>query len=207
MLLEQGFLTGITRNHTGIEKHPETLVPFYINYLQDFHKPNLSYLSCILNYIVFWKHKLPEDRQPLTRTTRYRLLLSYIEEAESSKKGETSKKLQMSLDGYNSSNQIKEFIKDSIKDQVESRNQSSIAYAKSHTQRIDLMRMSTNYKPLKFQQFDGKGNPRQDVAYFIETCNNADTYGDLMVKQFVRSTKGNVFDWHTDLKLKHSTYC
>ena len=78
MLLEQGFLTRITMNHTGIEKHPETLVPFYINYLQNFHKPNLSYLSCILNYIIFWKHKLPEDRQPLTRTTRYRLLLSDI---------------------------------------------------------------------------------------------------------------------------------
>ena len=82
MLLEQGFLTRITRNHTGIEKHPETLVPFYINYLQNFHKPNLSYLSCILNYIVFWKHKLPEDRQPLTRTTRYRLLLSDIKARE-----------------------------------------------------------------------------------------------------------------------------
>jgi hypothetical protein len=113
----------------------------------------------------------------------------------------------MSLDGYISSNQIKEFIKDSVKDQVESRNQSSIGYAKSHTQGIDLMRMSTNYKPLKFQQFDGKGNLRQHVAHFIETCNNANTYGDLMVKQFVRSTKGNVLDWHTNLKLKHSTYC
>ena len=31
-----------------------------------------------MNYIVFWKHKLPEDRQPLTHTTRYRLLLSDI---------------------------------------------------------------------------------------------------------------------------------
>jgi hypothetical protein len=113
----------------------------------------------------------------------------------------------MSLDGYISSNQIKEFIKDSVKDQVESRNQSSIGYAKSHTQGIDLMRMSTNYKPLKFQQFDGKGNLRQHVAHFIETCNNAGTYGDHMVKQFVRSTKGNVLDWHTNLKLKHSTYC
>ena len=53
-------------------------MPFYIYSLQNFHKPNLSYLSCILNYIVFWKHKLLEDRQPLTCTTRYRLLLSDI---------------------------------------------------------------------------------------------------------------------------------
>jgi hypothetical protein len=38
------------------------------------------------------------------------------------------------------------------------------------------------------------------VAHFIETCNNAGTYGDHMVKQFVRSIKGNAFDWYIDLK-------
>ncbi|KAL0349343.1 UNVERIFIED_CONTAM: hypothetical protein Sangu_1162100 [Sesamum angustifolium] len=46
----------------------------------------------------------------------------------------------------------------------------------------------------KFQQFDGKGNPKQHVAHFVETCNNAGTYGDHLVKQFVRSLKGNAFD-------------
>ena len=59
--------------------------------------------------------------------------------------------------------------------------------------------MPQNYQPPKFQQFEGKGNPRQHVAHFVETCNNAGTYGDLMVKQFVRSLKGNAFDWYTDL--------
>ena len=59
--------------------------------------------------------------------------------------------------------------------------------------------MPQNYQPPKFQQFKGKGNPRQHVAHFVETCNNDGTYGDLMVKQFVRSLKGNVFDWNTDL--------
>ena len=59
--------------------------------------------------------------------------------------------------------------------------------------------MPQNYQPPKFQQFEGKGNPRQHVAHFVETCNNDGTYGDLMVKQFVRSLKGNVFDWNTDL--------
>ncbi|WRX10056.1 Retrotransposon gag domain - like 10 [Theobroma cacao] len=62
------------------------------------------------------------------------------------------------------------------------------------------MRMPPNYQPPKFQQLDGKGNPRQHVAHFVETCNNAGTYGDLMVKQFVRSLKGNAFDWYTDLE-------
>jgi hypothetical protein len=60
--------------------------------------------------------------------------------------------------------------------------------------------MPPNYQPPKFQQFDGKGNPRQHIAHFVETCNNAGTNGDLMVKQFVRSLKGNAFDWYTDLE-------
>ncbi|GKV28984.1 hypothetical protein SLEP1_g37967 [Rubroshorea leprosula] len=44
-----------------------------------------------------------------------------------------------------------------------------------------------------------KGNPRQHVAHFVETCNNASTYGDLMVKQFVRSLEDVAFEWYTDL--------
>ncbi|GKV21559.1 hypothetical protein SLEP1_g31529 [Rubroshorea leprosula] len=49
-------------------------------------------------------------------------------------------------------------------------------------------------KPPKFQKFNGKGNPRQHVAHFVETCNNAGTYGDLMVKQFVRSLEDTAFE-------------
>ncbi|KAL0420320.1 UNVERIFIED_CONTAM: hypothetical protein Slati_3054900 [Sesamum latifolium] len=44
--------------------------------------------------------------------------------------------------------------------------------------------MPMGYQPPKFQQFDGKGNPKQHVAHFMETCNNAGTYGDHLVKQF-----------------------
>ncbi|KAH7842968.1 hypothetical protein Vadar_011166 [Vaccinium darrowii] len=60
--------------------------------------------------------------------------------------------------------------------------------------------MPIGYHPPKFQQFDGKGNPKQHVTHFIETCNNAGTEGDLLVKQFVRSLKGNAFEWYTDLQ-------
>ena len=59
--------------------------------------------------------------------------------------------------------------------------------------------MPQNYQPPKFQRFEGKGNRRQHVAHFVETCNNAGTYRDLMVKQFVRSLKENAFDWYIDL--------
>ena len=62
--------------------------------------------------------------------------------------------------------------------------------------------MPAVYQPLKFQQFDGKGNPKQDITHFIETCNNAGTDGDLLTKQFVRTLRGNAFDWYTDLEPK-----
>ncbi|KAG9458146.1 hypothetical protein H6P81_002654 [Aristolochia fimbriata] len=45
----------------------------------------------------------------------------------------------------------------------------------------------------------GDGNPKQHVAHFIETCNNARTDGDFLVKQFGRSLKGNAFDWFIEL--------
>ncbi|KAL0396149.1 UNVERIFIED_CONTAM: hypothetical protein Scaly_0063300 [Sesamum calycinum] len=66
--------------------------------------------------------------------------------------------------------------------------------------------MSVGYQPPKFQQFDVKGNPKQHVAHFIETCNNARTYGDHLVKQFVRSLKGNAFNWYTDLEVEKSQH-
>jgi len=54
--------------------------------------------------------------------------------------------------------------------------------------------MPAGYQPLKFQQFNGKGNPKQHIAHFIETCNNAGTDRDLLKKQFVRTLWGNAFD-------------
>ncbi|KAL0405437.1 UNVERIFIED_CONTAM: hypothetical protein Slati_3857600 [Sesamum latifolium] len=47
---------------------------------------------------------------------------------------------------------------------------------------------------------EAEGNPKQHVAHFVETCNNAGTYGDHLVKQFVRSLKGNAFYWYTNLE-------
>ena len=62
--------------------------------------------------------------------------------------------------------------------------------------------MPNGYQPPKFLQFDGKGNPKQHIDHFVETCENAGTQRGLLVKQFVRSLKGNAFDWYTDLELE-----
>ena len=72
-------------------------------------------------------------------------------------------------------------------------------YSKPYTKRIDNLRMPMGYQLPKFQSFDMKGNPKQHVAHFIETCNNASTDGDLLVKKFVCSLQENAFDWYIDL--------
>ncbi|KAA0057705.1 retrotransposon gag protein [Cucumis melo var. makuwa] len=60
--------------------------------------------------------------------------------------------------------------------------------------------MPLGYQPLRFQQFDGKGNPKQYIVHFIETCENAGSRGDQLVRQFIRSLKGNAVEWYTDLE-------
>ena len=64
--------------------------------------------------------------------------------------------------------------------------QSTLMYSKPYTKRIDNLCIPVGYQPPKFQSFYWKGNPKQHVAHFIETHNNAGIDGDLLVKQLVR---------------------
>lgn len=91
---------------------------------------------------------------------------------------------QLSVDSL-SVQQLQHMIADTIRAQYGGSLQSSLVYAKPYRRRIDEIKM-----PL---------NPKQHVAHFIETCNNAGTYNDTMVKQFIRSLKGAAFEWYTDL--------
>ena len=116
------------------------------------------------------------------------------------KKAPFFKEIPVSSKGMIPLDRLKEFIEGTIKDKYEVTTKSSHMYDKPYTARIDNFKMPAGYQPPKFQQFDGKGNPKQHVAHFVETCNNDGTYGDYLVKQFFRSLKGNAFDWYTDLK-------
>ncbi|KAL0292881.1 UNVERIFIED_CONTAM: hypothetical protein Scaly_3150800 [Sesamum calycinum] len=78
---------------------------------------------------------------------------------------------------------VMEFIMGTIQNKLGGNFKSSMTYTKQYTQRIDNLKMPVGYQSLKFQQFDGNGNPKQHVTHFIETCNNAGTYGDHLVKQ------------------------
>ncbi|KAL9242207.1 hypothetical protein vseg_016228 [Gypsophila vaccaria] len=90
-------------------------------------------------------------------------------------------------------------ISNALKTQFGEAPHGSHHYVKPYTKRVDDLEIPLGYKPPKFQQFDGKGNPKQHVAHFVETCSNAGTDGDLLVKQFVRSLKRIAFDWYADL--------
>ena len=94
---------------------------------------------------------------------------------------------------------LQAIIASSIRNQLGEISSGASRYVKPYTKRIDSLCMPVGYQPPKFQQFDGNGNPRQHIVHFIETCNNAGTYGDLQVKQFVRSLKDTAFNWYTDL--------
>ncbi|KAM1201782.1 hypothetical protein ACFX2J_017828 [Malus domestica] len=91
-------------------------------------------------------------------------------------------------------------IASTIKTQYEGSSHTSSFYSKPYSKKIDTLKMPMGYQPPKFMQFDGKGNPKQHVAHFVETCNNTGTEGDYLAKQFVRSLKGNAFEWYTDLE-------
>ncbi|PHT46846.1 Bifunctional monodehydroascorbate reductase and carbonic anhydrase nectarin-3 [Capsicum baccatum] len=96
--------------------------------------------------------------------------------------------------------QLQNMIANTIKAQYGGSSQSFAGYSKLYSKRIEGLQMPIGYQPPKFQQFDGKGNPRQHISHFVETCSNAGTHDDLLVKQFVRSLKDNAFDWYTDLE-------
>ncbi|KAM1985029.1 hypothetical protein ACFX16_013233 [Malus domestica] len=104
------------------------------------------------------------------------------------------------LMGSLSIQQLQEMITNTVKAQYEGSSNTSGLYSKPYSKKIDALKMPMGYQPPKFMQFDGKGNPKQHVAHFVETCNNAGTEGDYLAKQFVRSLKGNTFEWYTDLE-------
>ncbi|KAM2003997.1 hypothetical protein ACFX15_027502 [Malus domestica] len=104
------------------------------------------------------------------------------------------------LMGSLSIQQLQEMITSTVKVQYEGSSNTSGLYSKPYSKKIDTLKMPRGYQPPKFMQFDGKGNPKQHVAHFVETCNNAGTEWDYLTKQFVRSLKGNAFEWYTDLE-------
>ncbi|KAM1180103.1 hypothetical protein ACFX2G_019608 [Malus domestica] len=73
------------------------------------------------------------------------------------------------LMGSLSIQQLQEMITNTIKAQYEGISHDSVLYSKPYSKKIDALKMPRGYQPPKFMQFDGKGNPKQHVAHFVET--------------------------------------
>ncbi|KAL0345733.1 UNVERIFIED_CONTAM: hypothetical protein Sradi_4404600 [Sesamum radiatum] len=122
-----------------------------------------------------------------------------FEEEDFSIECNTSKGIPVSIYGFIYVEHVKNIVNEATK-KYETRVQTFKSFAKPYTRRIEQLRMPKNYQPPKFQQFNGNGDPRQHIAYFVETCNNAGTDGDLLAKQFVLSLKDATFDWYINLE-------
>ena len=87
----------------------------------------------------------------------------------------TSQHRQSTLIASISVQQLQDLITNTIRAQYGGSSTSSLIYSKPYTKRIDNIRMPNGYQPPKFLQFDGKGNPKQHIAHFVKTCENART--------------------------------
>jgi len=96
--------------------------------------------------------------------------------------------------------QIQSLIANTVKAQLGGGSHKTYSYKNPYTKRIDALYIPHGYQPPKFNQFDCKGNPKQHIAHFIETCSNVGIEGYRLVKQFIQILKGIAFDWYTDLK-------
>ncbi|KAH7838412.1 hypothetical protein Vadar_026024 [Vaccinium darrowii] len=56
---------------------------------------------------------------------------------------------------------LHDMITNTIRAQYGGSSHNSYMYSKPYTKHIDYCRMPIGYQPPKFQQFDGKGNPKQ----------------------------------------------
>ena len=83
--------------------------------------------------------------------------------------------------------QLQDMITNTIRAHYNGPLHSTLMYSKPYTKRINNLHMPVGYQLPKFQSFDEKGNPKQHVAHFVETCNNAGTNDDLLVKKFAHS--------------------
>jgi len=71
--------------------------------------------------------------------------------------------------------QIQSLVANAVKFQLGEGSLKTRHYSKPYTKRITALKMPLGYEPPKFHQCDGKGDPKQHIAHFIETCNNVGT--------------------------------
>lgn len=76
---------------------------------------------------------------------------------------------------------------------------SSPDYSKPYPQWHDEISFSSRYQQLKFQMFDGSGDPDQHMPHFMSAYGDTIRTESLLLWQFVLSLKGPVKDWYSKL--------
>ncbi|KAL0313446.1 UNVERIFIED_CONTAM: hypothetical protein Sradi_5743900 [Sesamum radiatum] len=130
---------------------------------------NVALVMIMLMQVISWGSK-----SRLMMKQRYPKMQRYTENNKS------TKHLQVSYDGLIPVDQRKNSLREPSEATLREA-KVILTYLKPYTPRIHSLKMPMGYQLPKFQQFDGKGNPKQHVAHFVETCNNAGTYGDHLV--------------------------
>ncbi|KAF3652642.1 putative mitogen-activated protein kinase kinase kinase A-like [Capsicum annuum] len=82
----------------------------------------------------------------------------------------STKEVQVSAEGMIPIGQLREFIKESLKDKYDVVTKTSFAYAKPYTARINSLKMLAGYQPPKFQQFEGKATRAHDMELSMSSA-------------------------------------
>ncbi|KAK4385648.1 hypothetical protein Sango_2688800 [Sesamum angolense] len=82
---------------------------------------------------------------------------------------------------------------------IEGSSKSSLIYSKPYTPRIDGLKIPWVINHQSFSNLMVKATLSSTWLISLKRS-TAGTYGDHLVKQFVRSLKSNAFDWYTDLE-------
>jgi len=85
---------------------------------------------------------------------------NHSEESDEERKARKDRTL-----GSMSVKQIQSLIANVVKAQLRGGSHKSHLYTKPYMKMIDALRMPHGYQPPKFNQFDGKGNPKQHIAH------------------------------------------
>ncbi|KAA0058531.1 ty3-gypsy retrotransposon protein [Cucumis melo var. makuwa] len=124
--------------------------------------------SKALNDIGKWPntHSRSREIQSSEDTTPFEVAKNIWEQISKLSKGGIVIKENPAIDEHNlsfecSNEELQEMITNSIKTQYDGPAQTFSLYSKPYTKRIDNLRMPHGYQPPKFQQFNGKDNPKQ----------------------------------------------
>ncbi|KAL0303151.1 UNVERIFIED_CONTAM: hypothetical protein Sradi_6183200 [Sesamum radiatum] len=157
-------------------------------------KQQIASMTAVVGNLLKYVQARDDHLNKLHKKFQSALVLNKFEEQDLSVECNTSKEISVSTNGFVSIKHVKRTVNEAIAKTYDTRIQAFKSYMKFTQEGLNNLECQKTNQPPKFQQFNGHGDPRHHIAHFVETCNNARTDGDLLVKQFVLSLKDIAFD-------------